>query len=93
LFFSSGVEMKAPAPMVPLELFKSRSFLGANVVTLFLYAAIGVFFFLFSNEFDPGGKILDHGGWSRGLTHDLVDVFVVAMVWRIDQTVTAQGSL
>src|SRR5258705_248275 len=41
------VEMKAPAPMVPLELFKSRSFLGANVLTLFLYAAIGVFFFLF----------------------------------------------
>jgi len=33
--------------MVPLELFKSRSFLGANVLTLFLYAAIGVFFFLF----------------------------------------------
>src|SRR5712675_826497 len=41
------VEMKAPAPMVPLELFKSRSFLGANVLTLLLYAAIGVFFFLF----------------------------------------------
>src|SRR6266850_2546321 len=41
------VEVKAPAPMVPLELFKSRSFLGANVLTLFLYAAIGVFFFLF----------------------------------------------
>src|SRR5258705_1670814 len=41
------VEVKAAAPMVPLELFKSRSFLGANVLTLFLYAAIGVFFFLF----------------------------------------------
>src|SRR5712671_951429 len=41
------VEMKAPAPMVPLELFKSRSFLGANVLARFLYAAIGVFFFLF----------------------------------------------
>ncbi len=41
------VEVKTPAPMVPLELFKSRSFLGANVLTLFLYAAIGVFFFLF----------------------------------------------
>jgi EmrB/QacA subfamily drug resistance transporter len=41
------VEDRASTPMVPLELFKSRSFLGANVLTLFLYAAIGVFFFLF----------------------------------------------
>jgi len=41
------IEDRASTPMVPLELFKSRSFLGANVLTLFLYAAIGVFFFLF----------------------------------------------
>jgi EmrB/QacA subfamily drug resistance transporter len=41
------IEARASTPMVPLELFKSRSFLGANVVTLFLYAALGVFFFLF----------------------------------------------
>jgi MFS family permease len=33
--------------MVPLTLFGSRSFSGANLLTLFLYAAIGIFFFLF----------------------------------------------
>jgi len=33
--------------MVPLSLFKSRSFSGANVLTLLLYAALGIFFFLF----------------------------------------------
>ncbi len=33
--------------MVPLTLFASRSFSGANLLTLFLYAAIGVLFFLF----------------------------------------------
>jgi predicted MFS family arabinose efflux permease len=33
--------------MVPLKLFHSRSFSGANLLTLFLYAAIGIFFFLF----------------------------------------------
>jgi predicted MFS family arabinose efflux permease len=33
--------------MVPLTLFHSRSFSGANLLTLFLYAAIGIFFFLF----------------------------------------------
>jgi len=41
------VESRVAPPMVSLALFKSRSFLGANVLTLFLYAAIGVFFFLF----------------------------------------------
>jgi predicted MFS family arabinose efflux permease len=33
--------------MAPLALFKSKSFSGANLLTLFLYAAIGIFFFLF----------------------------------------------
>jgi predicted MFS family arabinose efflux permease len=33
--------------MVPLELFASSSFNGSNLLTLFLYAAIGIFFFLF----------------------------------------------
>lgn len=41
------VEARAPSPMVPLALFRSRSFLGANIFTLFLYATIGIFFFLF----------------------------------------------
>jgi EmrB/QacA subfamily drug resistance transporter len=40
-------EARASSPMVPLELFKNRSFSGANMVTLFLYAALGIFFFLF----------------------------------------------
>jgi EmrB/QacA subfamily drug resistance transporter len=41
------IEMRVDAPMLPLGLFKSRSFSGANLLTLFLYAAIGIFFFLF----------------------------------------------
>jgi len=41
------VEAHVTSPMAPLELFKSRRFSGANLLTLFLYAAIGVFFFLF----------------------------------------------
>jgi EmrB/QacA subfamily drug resistance transporter len=41
------VEAKVTAPTLPLALFKSRSFSGANLLTLFLYAAIGIFFFLF----------------------------------------------
>jgi len=41
------IEAGATSPMLPLALFKSRSFSGANLLTLFLYAAIGIFFFLF----------------------------------------------
>jgi EmrB/QacA subfamily drug resistance transporter len=41
------VEAKVSSPMVPLTLFASRSFSGANLLTLFLYAALGIFFFLF----------------------------------------------
>src|SRR6516164_7794863 len=31
------VETRAPSPMVPLALFRSGAFLGANILTLFLY--------------------------------------------------------
>jgi EmrB/QacA subfamily drug resistance transporter len=41
------IEARKQSPMVPLALFRSSSFAGANVLTLFLYGAIGIFFFLF----------------------------------------------
>jgi EmrB/QacA subfamily drug resistance transporter len=41
------VEKTVRTPMVPLELFRSPTFTGANLITLFLYAALGIFFFLF----------------------------------------------
>jgi EmrB/QacA subfamily drug resistance transporter len=41
------VEAKVTSPMVPLRLFNSRTFSGANLLTLFLYSALGIFFFLF----------------------------------------------
>src|ERR1700674_3404678 len=41
------IEASVTSPMLPLALFKSRSFSGATVFPLFLSAAIGIFFFLF----------------------------------------------
>ena len=41
------VEKRVAAPMVPLGLFNSRSFSGANLLTLFLYAALGAFLFVY----------------------------------------------
>jgi EmrB/QacA subfamily drug resistance transporter len=40
-------EARVDSPIVPLKLFRSRDFSGANLLTLFLYAALGIFFFLF----------------------------------------------
>src|SRR5216683_1449272 len=41
------VEARVPHPMMPLALFRSRNFAGANLLTLFLYAALsGTLFFL-----------------------------------------------
>lgn len=45
------VEKSVRNPMVPLKLFRSESFSGANLLTLFLYAAVGVFFFVFPLNF------------------------------------------
>jgi len=41
------VEANVKSPMVPLGLFASPAFSGTNLLTLFLYGAIGMFFFLF----------------------------------------------
>jgi EmrB/QacA subfamily drug resistance transporter len=35
------VEARHPSPMMPLQLFRSRNFSGANLLTLLLYAALG----------------------------------------------------
>lgn len=41
------VEARSPNPMMPLDLFRSKTFTGANLLTLFLYSALsGMFFFL-----------------------------------------------
>ena len=46
LFAFQRIERDETSPMVPLQLFQSRAFSGANLLTLFLYAATGIYFFL-----------------------------------------------
>jgi EmrB/QacA subfamily drug resistance transporter len=40
-------EIRTASPMVPLHVFRSRSFTGANLLTLFLYSALGGILFFF----------------------------------------------
>jgi len=42
------IERRSPAPMVPLALFRSRRFTGANLTTFTVYAALGSGFFFVS---------------------------------------------
>ena len=42
-----AVEHTSKAPMVPLKLFRSRNFAGANLLTLFLYASLSGLMFFF----------------------------------------------
>jgi EmrB/QacA subfamily drug resistance transporter len=57
------VEARAKAPMVPLSLFRSRTFSGANLLTLFLYAALsGVLFFLPLNLIQVQGYTATQAG-------------------------------
>jgi EmrB/QacA subfamily drug resistance transporter len=41
------VELRARPPMVPLGFFRNRTFTAANLLTLFLYAALSAWFFFF----------------------------------------------
>src|SRR5437660_1599562 len=41
------IESKEKSPMLPLALLSSSAFRGANLLTLLVYAALGLFFFLF----------------------------------------------
>jgi EmrB/QacA subfamily drug resistance transporter len=77
------VEARSPAPMLPLALFRSRNFSGANLLTFFLYMALhGVLFFLPMNliqiqgytAIEAGGALLPFvllmfllSRWSGGL--------------------------
>ena len=79
------VEVRSPAPMFSLALFRSRTFAGANLLTLLLYFALnGVFFFLPLNLIQvqgytataAGAALLPFillvfllSGWAGGLTH------------------------
>jgi EmrB/QacA subfamily drug resistance transporter len=57
------VEARSPAPMLPTLLFRSRTFTGANLLTLFLYTALsGVMFFFPLNLIQVQGYTATQAG-------------------------------
>ncbi len=96
-------EARIKNPMVPLTLFRSRDFSGANLLTLFLYAALsGMFFFFTLNLIQiqgysataAGGALLPFvvlmfslSRWSGGL----IDRFGARVPLTIGPTIAAAG--
>jgi len=57
------VEERSPAPMLPLSLFRSKNFTGANLLTLFLYCGLsGMLFFLPLNLIQVQGYTATQAG-------------------------------
>ncbi len=56
-------EMRGSHPMLPLRLFRSWQFSGANAVTLVIYTALGALFFLLMIELQ---RVLHYGALAAG---------------------------
>jgi hypothetical protein len=98
-----GMERHAPAPMLPLGLFRSAAFSGANMMTLLLYFALsGAMFFLPFNLIQIQGYsatlagaaflpfTLIMGGLSRA-SGTLVDRFGARLPLIVGPVITAAG--
>ncbi|MGD1882301.1 MAG: MFS transporter [Paracoccaceae bacterium] len=53
------VEARAPQPMMPLSLFASRTFSGANTLAFTLYSALGIMFFFMPMTFIAGWGVTE----------------------------------
>jgi EmrB/QacA subfamily drug resistance transporter len=59
-----GWERRSPSPMLPLQLFRRRTFAGANAVSFFMYAGLFGALFLMSQYFQT---VLGYGPLEAGL--------------------------
>ncbi|WP_429456105.1 DHA2 family efflux MFS transporter permease subunit [Paraburkholderia sp. JPY465] len=80
------IEARSPNPMVPLDLFRSRDFTGANLVTLLLYFGLGgAFFFL------PFTLIRAHGFTATQAGAALLPVpFIIGLLSRFTGGLTSR---
>ena len=76
----SLIETHSAQPMVPLDLFRSRQFSGANAVTVAVYAALGVATFLLVVHLQTG---LGYSALSAGAALLPITVIMLALSARM----------
>ena len=73
-------ERKAHHPMVPFSLFKSRDFLGTNIMTFLMYGALGGFTFVLSIHLQTA---LHYTPFQAGLSLLPVSIFLLLFSGKI----------
>ncbi len=83
------IEARSTAPMVPLSLFRSRNFAGANAATFVVWGAIGAVFFLLTLrlQLDLGYSALEAGAATLPVT-----VLMMAFAARSGQVAQRIGT-
>ena len=83
-----GWERRAPAPMLPLELFSSHQFSAVNVVTFAMYGALGATTFLLVLQLQT---VLGYSPLEAGLALFPVTVLMLALSARAGALATRIG--
>lgn len=73
-------EKRSRHPLLPLGIFRSRQFTGANVVTLLVYAALGALFFLLILQLQ---NVLGYSALEAGAAILPVNVLMLALSARV----------
>ncbi|HEX3158609.1 MAG TPA: MFS transporter [Gemmatimonadaceae bacterium] len=75
-----AVERRAAQPLLPLEVFRSEQFVGANVTTLLVYAALGGLFFLLMLQLQT---VLGYGALAAGASLLPMNVLMLVLSPRV----------
>ncbi|MEO8619844.1 MAG: DHA2 family efflux MFS transporter permease subunit [bacterium] len=67
-------ERKSAAPLLPLDVFRSRQFTGANVTTLFVYAALTALFLLLMLQLQ---NVMGYGALKAGASLLPINAFML----------------
>jgi hypothetical protein len=80
-------EARQPQPLLPLDLFSSRQFTGANLVTLAVYAALGGVMFLLMLELQQGLGYSPLQAGAAGLPITVIMLLLSARAGRLAQRI------
>jgi EmrB/QacA subfamily drug resistance transporter len=80
-------EARSPSPMMPLSLFRSRQFSGANIVTLVVYAALAGALFLLPVQLQRGSGFSPVAAGSALLPVTVVMLLLSARMGRLAQRI------